>query len=85
MVSKADIAQMASNLFDSYDKDNSGYLEPKEFKTVLTELFHEVKKNYPINEDRLNKMFTICDTDSDGKLTKKELGKAVEFFLDVGL
>ena len=29
MVSKADIVQMAYNLFDSYDADNSGFLDVK--------------------------------------------------------
>lgn len=28
MVSKADMVEMAYKLFDSYDKDCSGYLEP---------------------------------------------------------
>ena len=29
MVSKADMVALAYKLFDSYDEDNSGYLEPK--------------------------------------------------------
>lgn len=36
MVSKADMVGMAYKLFDSYDQDNSGYLEPAEFRTVMT-------------------------------------------------
>jgi len=35
MVSKADIVQMAFNLFDSYDTDNSGFLDVKEFKKIM--------------------------------------------------
>lgn len=35
MVSKAEIVEMSSKLFDSYDADNSGFLDPKEFKTVI--------------------------------------------------
>ncbi len=36
---------MAYKLFDSYDKDNSGYLERAEVKEIFTELFKEVQKN----------------------------------------
>lgn len=32
MCSREDIVNMAYNLFDSYDKDNSGYLERAEVK-----------------------------------------------------
>jgi len=40
MVSKADMVEMAYKIFDSYDTDNSGFLDVKEFKKVLTEVFH---------------------------------------------
>ena len=39
MVSKADIVQMAYNLFDSYDSDKSGFLDIKEFKIVMKQVF----------------------------------------------
>ena len=71
MVSKADIAQMAFNLFDSYDKDNSGYLDQKEFRIIMTEVFHEVSKTYPVDQKHLNQTFTIYDSNSDSKLSRK--------------
>lgn len=82
MVSKADMVEMAYKLFDSYDKDNSGYLEPKEFKTVMTEVFHEVNKTHSIDKKHLDKLFSICDANGDNKLTRKEFGKSVELFLE---
>lgn len=82
MVSKADMVSMAYKIFDSYDEDGSNYLEPKEFKKVLKEVFHEVNKTYPVDEKRLNQLFTICDTNDDKKLTRKEFGKAIEMFLE---
>lgn len=82
MVSKADMVDMAYKLFDSYDKDCSGYLDPPEFRTVMTEVFNEVNKNYSVEKSHLNKVFTICDANSDKKLTRKEFGKAVELFLE---
>ena len=82
MVSKADMVQMAYALFDSYDKDGSGFLEPAEFRTVMTEVFHEVNKSYSVDKKHLDKAFTICDSNSDTKLTRKEFGKALELFLE---
>ena len=73
---------MAYKLFDSYDQDCSGFLEPKEFRTVMTEVFHEVNKTYSVEQSHLNKVFSICDANGDKKLTRKEFGKAVEMFLE---
>lgn len=71
MVSKADMVGMAYKLFDSYDQDNSGFLEPGEFRTVMTEVFNEVNKSYSVDKNHLNKVFTICDANGDKKLTRK--------------
>ena len=82
MVSKADTVAMAYKLFEDYDADGNGYLEVKEFKKVLIQVFHEVNKNYPVDKQHLNKLFTICDTNGDNKLTRKQFGKVVEMFLE---
>jgi Ca2+-binding EF-hand superfamily protein len=82
MVSKADMVSMAYKLFESYDKDDSGYLDPAEFRVVMTEVFNEVNKSYSVEKSHLNKVFTICDANGDKKLTRKEFGKAVELFLE---
>lgn len=71
MVSKADMVGMAYKLFDSYDQDNSGFLEPAEFRIVMTEVFNEVNKTYSVDKSHLNKVFTICDANGDKKLTRK--------------
>jgi Ca2+-binding EF-hand superfamily protein len=62
---------MATQIFDSYDEDNSGSLETKEFKKVLKEVLHEINKSFPVDEKKLNQLFTIYDTNSDGKLSRK--------------
>ena len=82
MVSKADIVAMSFKLFDDYDTDGSGFLQPKQFRKVITQVFHEVNKNYPIDKAHLNRLFTIYDANGDNKLTRKELGKAIEMFLE---
>ena len=81
MASRDEIVSMAVNLFDSYDTDNSGFLDSKEFKKVLKEVIHEISKNYPIDESRLNKLFTIYDTNSDKKISRKEFVKVIEDFV----
>ena len=82
MSTNSDISLMAMNLFDSYDKDNSGYLERNEVKEILTTVFAEVQKDYNIDEAKMNKMFSACDTNSDNKLSRKEFTKIVGLFLE---
>ena len=40
MASRAEIVQAASTIFDSYDSDDSGSLDVKEFKKGIKEVFH---------------------------------------------
>lgn len=68
---------MASKLFDSYDADDSGYLDTKEFKKVLKEVLHEINKNMSVDEKKLNQYFTIYDTNNDNKISRKEFAKAI--------
>ena len=82
MASKAAMVEVAYGIFDTYDENNSGYLQPPEFKKVMTEVFHEVNKNFSVDQAHLNKIFTICDNNDDKKLSRKEFGKAVEMFLE---
>ena len=71
MVSKSDISMMARQLFEDYDKDNSGALERNEVKEIFTTLFGEVQKSYNVDESKMNKMFSACDVNSDNKLSKE--------------
>lgn len=74
--------ELASNLFDSYDADGSGALDTKEFKSVLKEVLHEISKNTPVDEKKLNQYFTIYDTNGDSKISRKEFVKAIETFVN---
>ena len=82
MASRNEIASMALNLFDSYDADNSGYLDPNEFKKVLKEVIHEVKKSFSVEEKKLNQLYTIYDSNSDNKISRKEFVKVIENFVN---
>ena len=48
----------------------------------MTDVFHEVNKQFSVDQAHLNKIFTICDINDDKKLSRKEFGKAVELFLE---
>jgi Ca2+-binding EF-hand superfamily protein len=72
---------MGYKLFDSYDKDNSGFLDRNEVKDIFNELFKEIQKNMDCSVDKTNKMFSACDLNADNKLTRKEFTKILELFL----
>lgn len=82
MASKAQIVELALNLFDSYDNDGSGYLDTAEFKKVAKEILHEINKTYSIDDKKLNQLYTIYDTNNDNKLSRKEFVKVIENFVE---
>ena len=49
---------------------------------MVKEVFCEINKNHPSNEDKFNKLFATYDANSDKKLSREEFGKAVEMFLE---
>ena len=62
--------QMSYQIFDSYDANQTGFLEPDEFRKVAKEVFCEINKNHPCSEEKFNKQFTTYDTNSDKKLSR---------------
>ena len=73
---------MAVRLFEDYDIDSNGSLSRAEVKELVETVLNEVGKIKPIDEKQRNKLFTMCDLDSDNKLTKKEFVKLIGIFLD---
>ncbi len=71
MVSREEITAMAWQLFEDYDKDNSGNLDRKEVRTIFDSLFNEIVKHKDYDKDKIDKLFTASDLDSDNKLTRK--------------
>jgi Ca2+-binding EF-hand superfamily protein len=82
MCSREEIVEMGYKLFDSYDKDNSGFLDRKEVKEIFDELFKEIQKNMDCSAGKTDKMFGACDLNGDNKLTRKEFTKILELFLE---
>jgi Ca2+-binding EF-hand superfamily protein len=73
---------MALSLFDSYDADNSGFLDVKEFKKCLKEILHEINKTFSVEDKKLNQQFTIYDSNDDNKISRKEFVKTIENFVN---
>ncbi len=71
MATRTETVELAMSLFDNYDVDNSGYLDVKEFKKIIKEVWHEVNKNYSVDEKRLNQLFAIYDRDLNDKISRK--------------
>lgn len=82
MATRTETVELAMALFDTYDVDGSGSLDTKEFKKIIKEVFDEVRKNHPVDDKHLNKLFTIYDTNNDNKISRKEFTKAVNDFVE---
>ncbi len=82
MATKEDIIMTANSVFESYDTDNSGFIDRSEMKTVVTTLFKKINDKTICTDTRLNKLFTNVDKNSDNKLGKKEFQQLVALFLD---
>jgi len=70
-LTKEDIA----GVFSLYDRDNSGVIENEELSGFLKDLLELVKKDYDTTDlaDFAQTIMKGCDTNRDGKISKKEL------------
>eukprot|EP00092_Neocalanus_flemingeri_P078778 GFUD01098048.1.p1 GENE.GFUD01098048.1~~GFUD01098048.1.p1 ORF type:complete len:115 (-),score=43.29 GFUD01098048.1:63-371(-) len=62
-------------VFSLYDRDNSGEIENEELSGFLKDLLELVKNDYDTSDlaDFSQTILMGCDTNKDGKVTKKEL------------
>ncbi|MFY0690175.1 MAG: EF-hand domain-containing protein [Cyclobacteriaceae bacterium] len=67
------IEMMIGYLFDLFDFNNDGYISLDEYKDIFD--------IYGINRDYAEKAFHNLDLNSDGKLSRYELVRAIETFL----
>ncbi|CAL4085364.1 unnamed protein product [Meganyctiphanes norvegica] len=59
--------------FKAFDKDEDGFLSQAEFAALCRALFrNERGKPYPVEQDMLNNIFTIFDTNKDHVIDKDE-------------
>jgi len=70
-ITKGDV----ENIFSLYDRDGSGFIENEELAGFLKDLLELIKKDYDCEdlEDFYGAIMKGCDTNRDGKVSKKEL------------
>jgi len=63
------------SVFSLYDRDNSGEIENEELSGFLKDLLELVKNDYDTSDlaDFAHTILKGCDTNKDGKVSKKEL------------
>lgn len=72
---------MARRLFEDYDTDSSHNLSRKEVRVIFETLFCEIEKTQILDQNRINKLFTVADVNNDGVLSFREFIKLVEDFV----
>lgn len=77
-----DIIQVADGIFSSYDKDDSGFIDRAELKTIMTELFKQVKTTLIVTDQKINQTFSNLDKNSDDKLSRKEFRQLVRLYFE---
>ena len=71
MVTRSDIIEIAHKLFDDYDADNSGTLSRAEIKVLVENVLNHIEGVGKIDQAKRDKLFTMCDGNSDNQLSKK--------------
>lgn len=59
------------NAFKLFDKDDNGYIEAKELKSILS------RCGQKISDEEVQEMIAVADVDKDGKINYKEFAKFI--------
>lgn len=62
-------------IFDQFDTDKSGYIEPKELKTALSDFYVKLGIKEKISDDDYLRILEQYDENKDQKLSTEEFQK----------
>ena len=65
-------------VFANFEKGGDKYLDKAEFTQLVGNVSGQV--NYPITQNLVDKMFTMCDSKKDGRIDLQELYSACHHF-----
>mmetsp|Transcript_45610 Transcript_45610/g.52699 ORF Transcript_45610/g.52699 Transcript_45610/m.52699 type:complete len:97 (+) Transcript_45610:37-327(+) len=74
----AKFEETIQGIFNEFDADKSGFIEPKELQTALTLFYGKLGIHEKVTEDDITKLLAQYDTNQDQKLSLEEfktLGK----------
>ncbi|PAA90175.1 hypothetical protein BOX15_Mlig029060g2 [Macrostomum lignano] len=74
---KADRIAKLRGAFEKFDSDGSGYLDRGELKDALTSMGME-----PLEDEEIDDMFSMADSDADGKLSIDEFVRVLTMDLE---
>ena len=70
-VSDIELERRIDDIFDQYDKDNSGALDPREVKALLNDVMQ--RHGQHITDRQLNNFIVATDKNQDGLLQKPQI------------
>ena len=71
--------------FETFDKDNNGYLDRRELRQFLHEFFHSYKIHFPVTDEYVDAVFREIDLNRDNKIQPGELEQYALHFVNTVL
>jgi len=73
--------EIGSRIFDFFDKEQKGFLNEKEIRTLLEQTFN----NHKVSEEHYKETLKLMELNNDGTLTKKKYIAFLKRFMDKSL
>lgn len=74
--------QEVDRYFESFDKDNNGWLDRKELRDFLHQFFTQYKIHFPVTDEYVDAVFREIDLNRDNKIQPNELEQYAMHFVN---
>jgi Ca2+-binding EF-hand superfamily protein len=68
-----EMKQAVDALFDKFDKDNSGFLDPNELMVFVNTALQQMSANRQASQKEIDDLIAAADKSGDGRIAKPEL------------
>eukprot|EP01017_Pseudomicrothorax_dubius_P037712 TRINITY_DN5569_c0_g1_i1.p1 TRINITY_DN5569_c0_g1~~TRINITY_DN5569_c0_g1_i1.p1 ORF type:complete len:212 (-),score=54.47 TRINITY_DN5569_c0_g1_i1:80-715(-) len=72
---------IARRIFDTYDRDRSGVIEPYEIGAMMTDAYKTINKAFSPSKADIDSYIRVLDRNGDGKVTLSDIEQIVIRFL----